>query len=122
MGVIVFVCAPRLQVAAVQRGHASDASVLMALAPLIDSVGAAIFLREHVAQRRWVGFLLGLTGAVLMAEVWRPDFRLPALTANALIILSFFCESTFSVMGKPALQRAGVILASWPSRSWPGWS
>ena len=43
MGVLVFVCAPRLQVAAVQRGQASDASILMALAPLIDSVGAAIF-------------------------------------------------------------------------------
>src|SRR5580658_5580408 len=53
MGIIVFVCAPRLQVAGVQRGKAADASVLMALEPLITSVGAAIFLREPIAPRRW---------------------------------------------------------------------
>ena len=109
MGVIVFVLAPRLQVAGVQLGHATDASVLMALDPLITSVGAAIFLREHIASRRWMGFLLGLAGAVLMAEVWRPDFRLPALTANMWVILSFFCEAAFSLMGKPMLQRAGLF-------------
>lgn len=109
MGIVVFVCAPRLQVAAVQRSHATDASVLTALAPLIDSLGAAIFLREHIAPRRGIGFLLGLSGAVLMAEVWRPDFQLPALTANALIILSFFCEAAYSVMGKPLLERAGIF-------------
>jgi len=109
MGVIVFVGAPRLQVAGVQLGRASDASVLMALEPLVTSTGAAIFLREHIAPRRWMGFLLGLTGAVLMAEVWRPEFRLPALTANALIFLSFFCEAAYSSMGKPMLQRAGLF-------------
>jgi drug/metabolite transporter (DMT)-like permease len=109
MGVIVFACAPRLQVAGVQRGLATDASVLMALEPLITSVGAAIFLREHIAPRRWAGFLLGLAGVVVMAEVWRPSFRLPALAANALIILSFFCEAAYSLMGKPVLERAGLF-------------
>jgi drug/metabolite transporter (DMT)-like permease len=87
MGVIVFVFAPRLQVAGVQLGRATDASVLMALDPLVTSVGAAIFLREPIRPRRWMGFLLGLAGAVLMAEVWRPGFRLPALTANVWILL-----------------------------------
>jgi drug/metabolite transporter (DMT)-like permease len=109
MGVVVFVFAPRLQVTGVQIGHAADASALMALAPLIDSVAAAIFLREHITPRRCAGFLLGLAGAVLTAEVWRPEFRLPALTANAFIILSFFCEAAYSVMGKPMLERAGLF-------------
>jgi drug/metabolite transporter (DMT)-like permease len=109
MGVIVFVLAPRLQVAGVQLGQATDASVLVALDPLISAVGAAIFLREHIAPRRWMGFLLGLTGAVLMAEVWRPGFRLPALTANAWILMSFFCEAAYSLMGKPMLKRAGLF-------------
>jgi drug/metabolite transporter (DMT)-like permease len=109
MGVIVFVLAPRLQVAGVQLGHAADASVLIALDPLVTSVGAAIFLREHIAPRRWMGFLLGLTGVVLMAEVWRPEFRLPDLSANTLIVLSFFCEAAYSLMGKPMLERAGLF-------------
>lgn len=109
MGVIVFVCSPRLQVAGVQMGQATNASVLIALDPLITIIGAAIFLREHVGSRRWMGFVLGLLGAVLMAEVWRPGFRLPALTANLLILLSFFCDAAYSVMSKPMLRRAGLM-------------
>ena len=109
MGVVVFVFAPRLQVAGVQMGRAADASVLMALDPLVTSLSAAIFLREHIGHRRWIGFLLGLAGAVLMAEVWRPEFRWPDLTANALILLSFFCESAYSVVGKPILPRVGLF-------------
>jgi drug/metabolite transporter (DMT)-like permease len=109
MGVIALSLAQRLQVAGVQLGKATDSSVLIALDPLVSSVGAAIFLREHIAARRWIGFLLGLTGALVMAEVWRPDFRLPALTANALLLLSFVCEAAYSVMGKPMLARAGLF-------------
>jgi drug/metabolite transporter (DMT)-like permease len=106
MGVIVFVVAPRLQVAGVQEGQATDASVLMALDPLIASVGAAFFLKEHIGPRRWVGFGLGMVGVVAMAEVWRPEFRLPGLVTNALILLSFFCETTYSLIGKPIFPRA----------------
>jgi drug/metabolite transporter (DMT)-like permease len=109
MGVVVFVLAPRLQVEGVQRGQATDASVLMALEPLIASLAAAVFLREHIGPRRWVGFLLGIGGVVLMAEIWRPGFHWPGLLANALILLSFVCETTYSVMGKPMLPRAGLF-------------
>ena len=109
MGLVVFVCAPRLQVAGVQAGNATDAAVLMALDPLIASVGAAIVLKEHIGPRRWVGFMLGMSGVVLMAEVWRPNFHLPGLAANALILLSFFCETTYSLIGKPMFPRVGLF-------------
>ena len=109
MGLIVFVLAPRLQVAGVQRGQAGDAAVLMALEPLITSVAAAIFLQEHIGPRRWLGFSLGLLGVVVMAQVWRPDFRLPGLVANSLFVSSFFCEAAYSVLGKPLIARAGLL-------------
>lgn len=109
IGVMVFVCGPRLQVAGVQMGRAGDASVLLAFEPLIVSLGAAIFLREHIGARRLIGFAFGLAGMLLLAEVWRPDFRLPALAANALIVLSFFCDAVYSVAGKPLLARAGLL-------------
>lgn len=109
MGVIVFVGATRLQVAGVQLGQAGDAAVLMGLEPLVTSVAAAVFLREHIGPRRWLGFLLGLSGVVFMAQVWRPDFRLPGLTANSLFVASFVCEAAYSVMGKPLLERAGLV-------------
>lgn len=109
MGVVVFVLAPRLQVAGLQRGQAADASVLMALDPLIASVGAAIFLKEHIGPRRWLGFLLGLVGMVVMAEIWRPDFHWPGLAANALFLLSLFCETSYSLLGKPIFPRANLF-------------
>ena len=59
MGLLVFVCAPRLQVIATQAGQAGDMSVLVALEPLVTTVGAALFLREHVPANRWFGFVFG---------------------------------------------------------------
>jgi drug/metabolite transporter (DMT)-like permease len=76
---------------------------------LITSLGAALFLREHIGPRRWLGFGLGLAGVVLMAEVWRPDFHLPGLAANALFVASFVCEAAYSIMGKPLISRAGLM-------------
>ena len=109
IGGIVFVGAPRLQVAGVQMGSAVAASLLIALDSLVTSVAAAIFLRERISPRRWIGFLFGVTGAVLMAEMWKRDFRFPALMGNILVVLSFFCEAAYSVLGKPMLGRVGLF-------------
>lgn len=109
MGLLVFVCAPRLQVIATQAGQAGDMSVLVALEPLVTTVGAALFLREHVPANRWVGFVFGVIGAVLLSNIWKPDFQLASLGANLIFIGSFFCESAYSVMGKPLIERAGFL-------------
>jgi len=109
MGFIVFLMAPRFQVAGVQLGQAGDSSVLVALEPLITSVAAAFFLREHIALRRWLGFSFGILGVLLLARVWRPDFKWLGLTANLLFISSFVCETAYSIMGKPLIERAGFM-------------
>ena len=109
MGLLVFVCAPRLQVFAAHAGQAGDLSVLVALEPLVTTVGAALLLHEHVPTRRWIGFLFGMLGAALLSNIWREDFRFAGLAANLMFIASFFCESAYSVMGKPLIQRAGFL-------------
>jgi drug/metabolite transporter (DMT)-like permease len=109
MGVMAFALAPRFQVAGVQMGRAADASMVVALEPLIVSVGAAIFLREPLGPRQWLGFVLGLVGVGLLSEIWRPDFHWPALAANALILLSLCCDSAYSIIGKPLMERAGLF-------------
>ena len=109
MGIAVFVIGPRLQVAAVQLGQAGDAAVLMGLEPLIASVAAAIFLREHIGPRRWIGFCLGLSGVLFLARVWRPDFQFASLTASSLMVASFVTETAYSIMGKPLIIRAGLL-------------
>jgi drug/metabolite transporter (DMT)-like permease len=109
MGVMAFALAPRLQVAGVQMGRAADASMVVALEPLIVSLGAAIFLRESIGPRCWLGFILGIVGVALVSEIWRPDFHWPALAANTLILLSLCCDSAYSIMGKPLMERAGIF-------------
>ncbi|MGH7979758.1 MAG: DMT family transporter, partial [Limisphaerales bacterium] len=88
MGIIAFGFSPRLQVAGVQLGRAGDAAVLVALDPVIVSICAVAFLREHIGPRRCAVFLAGIAGVAMVGEVWRPGFRLPTLTADALIVLS----------------------------------
>lgn len=109
MGLVVFVAGPRLQVVATQMGKAGDMSVLVGLEPLVTTLGAALLLHERVPTRRWIGFGFGLAGAALLSNVWQPGFKVASLGANLLFIASFFCESAYSVMGKPLIDRYNFL-------------
>jgi drug/metabolite transporter (DMT)-like permease len=109
MGVLVFVLGPRLQVLGVQWGQAGDSSVVVALEPLITAVGAALVLREHVPLRRWVGFAVGMVGVVILNGGWQLQVHGAYLLANLVFVSSFVCEASYSVLGKPLLQRCSPI-------------
>ena len=109
MGFILFVIGQRLQVYGNQLGTAGNSSVLMAVEPLITSVAAALFLKEHLGPRRLAGFVLGLLGVAVLNRVWASDFQWSGLGASLLIILSFVCEAAYSVLGKPIVARASVM-------------
>ncbi len=109
MGLVLYVVGQRLQVYGNYLGKAGDSSVLMAIEPLLTSVAAAIFLREHIGPRRLAGFGLGLVGVALLNRVWSPDFRWTGLGASLIFISSFVCEAAYSVMGKPIVEKASVM-------------
>jgi drug/metabolite transporter (DMT)-like permease len=109
MGVMLYVLGQRLQVYGNQIGTAGNSAVLMGFEPLVTSVAAALFLREHIGPRRVAGFALGLGGVALLHGVWRPDFQWTGLTASLIFISSFLCEAAYSVMGKPIVLRASVM-------------
>lgn len=109
MGVIVFSIGPRLQVLGVSLGKAGDSSVVMALEPLVTAVAAAIWLRERVPPRRWVGFAIGLSGMLWINGLWKGQLAWVGLVANLVFISSFVCEASYSVIGKPLLGRAGLL-------------
>jgi len=109
LGLTLFVLGHRLQVLGNKLSTASNSSVLMAVEPLIASVAAAFFLREHIGPRRMVGFALGMTGVVLLNGVWRKDFEWVSLGASVIFISSFVCETALSVGGKPIVRRASPI-------------
>jgi drug/metabolite transporter (DMT)-like permease len=106
LGIILYPIGQRLQVYGSVLGGAGDSAVLMSLEPLLTSVAAALFLREHIGPRRLAGFCLGMLGVVLLNGVWRPDFKWTGLGPSLIFISSFICEAAFSVVGKPIVQRA----------------
>ena len=109
MGLMLYVLGQRLQVYGNQLGSAGNSAVLMGLEPVITSLAAAFFLREHIGPRRWVGFSLGLCGVAVLHGIWRSDFRWTGLAASLIFVSSFLCEAAYSVMGKPIVSRAGVM-------------
>jgi drug/metabolite transporter (DMT)-like permease len=109
LGLVVFTFGHRMQVLGNKLSTASNSSVLMAIEPLIASVGAAIFLREHIGPRRMIGFMFGILGVVLLNGPWRPEFKWVSLGASAIFMTSFFCETAYSVVGKKIILRAGPM-------------
>jgi len=109
MGLLLFVVGQRLQVYGNEIGTAGNSAVLMALEPLITSVAAGIFLREHIGPRRMAGFGLGLAGVAILHGVWRSDFRFTSLGASLIFVSSFVCEAAYSILGKPVIARASVM-------------
>jgi drug/metabolite transporter (DMT)-like permease len=109
MGLILVVLGQRLQVYGNQLGTAGNSAVLMAVEPLITSLAAALFLREHIGPRRLAGFGLGMCGVVLLNGIWRKDFQWTGLAPSLIFISSFVCEAAYSVMGKPIVARASVM-------------
>lgn len=109
MGLIGYLLGQRLQVYGNQIGTAGNSAVLIALEPLMVSIAAAIFLREHIGPRRLAGFALGMLGIVLLNEAWLPGFSWKGLGASLIFSSSFICEAAYSVIGKPITQRASVM-------------
>jgi drug/metabolite transporter (DMT)-like permease len=117
LGLIVFVLGHRLQVFGNKLNTASNSSILMAIEPLITSVGAAIFLREHIGPRRMIGFAFGMLGVVLLNGPWRAEFRWMGLGASLIFICSFFCETAYSVVGKRIIASSAGVSPTRESKS-----
>ncbi len=109
IGLMGYVLGQRLQVYGNQMGTAGNCAVLMALEPILTSVAAAAFLREHIGPRRLAGFALGLAGVAVLNRVWRTDFQWTGLAASLIFVCSFLCEAAYSVIGKPVVARASVM-------------
>jgi len=109
LGLMLYVLGQRLQVYGNQLGTAGNSAVLIALEPIVTSVAAAMFLREHIGPRRIVGFALGLIGVGLLNGVWRPDFKWTGLAASLIFVSSFVCEAVYSVLGKKIVMQSSVM-------------
>jgi len=106
IGLAVFVLGQRMQVLGTLLGTAGNSAILMAVEPLLATVAAAIFLHEHIGPRRVVGFALSIAGVVVLNRVWEPSFRWTGLLPSLIFMSSFLCETAYSILGKPIVERA----------------
>jgi len=109
MGLLLYVVGQRLQVYGNEIGTAGNSAVLMSLEPLVASVVAALFLKEHLGPRRLAGFALAMAGVALLNGAWRPDFQMINLSASLIFVSSFICEALYSVIAKPIIMRASMM-------------
>jgi drug/metabolite transporter (DMT)-like permease len=109
MGLMLYVGGQRLQVYGNELGSAGNSAVLMAVEPLLTSVAAAIFLREHIGPRRLAGFALGMVGVGLLNGIGGADSQWTSMSASLIFLSSFVCEAAYSVMGKPIVMRASPM-------------
>ena len=109
MGCVVFMLGHRIQVLGNKLSTAGNTSVLMGMEPLVTSVAAAIFLHEHIGPRRWGGFALALFGVAMLNGLFGTGLQWSGLAASAIFVSSFVCETLYSIMGKPLLERAGML-------------
>ena len=109
MGLLLYVVGQRLQVYGNQLGTAGNSSVLIALEPVVTSLAAALFLKEHIGWHQLAGFALGMVGVALLNGVWRTDFQWTGLAASFIFVSSFACEAAYSILGKPIIMRASAM-------------
>lgn len=86
---------------------AGAAGVLIATAPVITALLAAVVLRERLRPLGWVGMVLSFVGAALISVDEGRGFSLDP--GAFLILLSAACVSVYFVFQKPYLGKYGVL-------------
>jgi drug/metabolite transporter (DMT)-like permease len=109
MGVIVFCIGHRLQVYGDKLGGAGNSSVLMGTEPILTSLAAAFFLREKIALKSWMGFVLGLLGIAMLNGLFGDGFQIAGLSASLIFMSSFLCEAVYSILGKKLIENGGML-------------
>ena len=93
-----------------QRVAAGTAALLITTAPVLSVVVARLALGETVG-RRWIGLLVALAGAALVAVT--RDFSGGAeLLAVAAVMAAALCQGAYHVLVKPLAERLGPLAAT----------
>ncbi len=66
---------------------AGRASVLVWTTSLWTVPIAALFLRERMTTRKWIGLTIGVCGVIVLSNVWENDWREPSVIVGTLLLL-----------------------------------
>lgn len=90
----------------IQMDSSTDRAVVSPLEPVALAILGAIFLRERLRGKQWAGIGLACLGAyLLVVRTSLGGFHARQMIGQGLMLLSFFTEGAYSIIGKPLLAR-----------------
>jgi drug/metabolite transporter (DMT)-like permease len=101
----MWICGAWVYIAA-RTTAANNIALIYALSPMFIALGAALFLKEHLRKRQWVGVVLALVGLVHVVIQGR---------WNAIASTEFFAGDLWVLGCAIAWALYSVLLKRWPS-------
>ena len=91
---------------AVQNTTASQAGMITALGPILVMAAAALFLKERIKARSWLGSLIAITGVCWLTLASSPSLDAPnPLLGNFLEFLAMVCATGYTIILKTLTER-----------------
>lgn len=93
----------------------TDRAVVSPLEPVALAIMAAVILHERLIRKQWAGIAIACAGAyVLVSRNGFGGGSHSAVLGQGLMLLSFFTEGMYSILGKPLLDRyRPLVLTVW---------
>lgn len=84
------------------------ASIIDAVLPLVSLLFAALFLKERIGRRHWVGMVIGFLGVLLLAFPAGSQEDTSSILGDALIVASTILFAVYMVLVKKPRAEAGM--------------
>ncbi|WP_458776115.1 DMT family transporter [Desulforhopalus sp. 52FAK] len=91
---------------AVENTTASQAGVITAMLPILVMITAALFLKERVNKKSWLGAVLAVTGVLWLTAESSPSSEAPnPVLGNFLEFLAMVCAAGYTISLKALTDR-----------------
>lgn len=103
-----------VQYTAVSLTTASNAGILIGIAPLFVALLSALWLGERLTARKIAGIAVAMGGvaAVISRGTFRFSFGSAGLAGDLLMVLNAFCWALFSILGKQMMRRYSPLITT----------
>jgi drug/metabolite transporter (DMT)-like permease len=115
-GIVGFAIYPVLVNLGEARVSAGMASFVVNTVPVFTAIMAAIVLREDVRRRGWLGLMVSLAGAALLA--FGTTVKIAFEPAVIVLVAAAVVQALYFILQKPLVSRYGAICVT----SWALWS
>ncbi len=93
-----------------QYTSASSASLIIASVPALVALLAGFFLKEHLVRREWVGVLLSVAGAVILAGFDdNAAYADSSLLGNGLVVLAAVSAACYMIIARHLSANVSVL-------------